>query len=178
MDHEDEDCEIRARLATNDSSALDMIWTVYANDLLGYLVSILCVRQDAEDALQDVFITVVKNRLAVSKALNLKAYLFRLSRNVAYNRIKKSKRRQEREFESLEWLVPEVESEWREGQTHRLQRELAALPEKQRSVIVLKFFRNKTFREIADVMDISENTAASRFRYGMAKLKDSMKEVL
>ncbi len=76
-----------------------MIWNQYSSDLLGYLVSILCSRHDAEDALQDVFVTIVKKRASVAKARLLKPYLFRLSRNVALNRIKRNKR-------VRDWLVP------------------------------------------------------------------------
>lgn len=55
MDNETANHEIRARLAANDPSALDMIWNHYVTDLLGYLVSLMCSRHDAEDVLQDVF---------------------------------------------------------------------------------------------------------------------------
>lgn len=171
------DNEIRARLAVDDSSALDMIWNSYASDLLGYLVGMLCSRHDAEDALQEVFITVARKRDAVRKAGKLKAYLFRLSRNVALNRIKKSKRRLERERKASEWLLAEEpDGDQAKSRTEELQSVLEDLPEKQRSVIVLKFFRQKTLREIAEILGISENTAGSRYRYGIAKLRQCMQE--
>lgn len=170
------DNEIRARLAADDATALDMIWTAYASDMLGYLVGMLCSRHDAEDALQEVFVTVARKRSTVAGARHLKSYLFRLARNVALNRIKKSRRRREREEKATEWLILDSGSEQGDERTRELERALAALPEKQRSVTVLKFYRNKTFREIAEMLDISENTAASRYRYAMAKLKDYMQE--
>jgi len=170
------DNEIRARLAADDATALDMIWTAYASDMLGYLVGMLCSRHDAEDALQEVFVTVSRKRSTVARARHLKSYLFRLARNVALNRIKKSRRRREREEKATEWLILDSGSEQGDERTRELERALAALPEKQRSVTVLKFYRNKTFREIAEMLDISENTAASRYRYAMAKLKDYMQE--
>ena len=153
-----------------------MIWTAYASDMLGYLVGMLCSRHDAEDALQEVFVTVARKRSTVAGARHLKSYLFRLARNVALNRIKKSRRRREREEKATEWLILDSGSEQGDERTRELERALAALPEKQRSVTVLKFYRNKTFREIAEMLDISENTAASRYRYAMAKLKDYMQE--
>lgn len=170
------DNEIRTRLAADDSSALDMIWTAYATNLLGYLVSMLCSRHDAEDALQEVFVTIAQKRSHVAGSRHLKAYLFRLARNIAFNRIKMSQRRREREADSVEWLIPEGGSEQRDERTGRLETALATLPENQRSVVVLKFFRDKTFREIGEMMGISENTAASRYRSAMARLKDLMQE--
>lgn len=176
MDSEKVGNEIRARLAANDLSALDMIWDHYAADLLGYLVSILCSRQDAEDTLQDVFVTIVRKRLSVVNARLLKPYLFRLSRNVALNRIKRNRRIRERDHEASHWLVLNGEGERRDERIQQVEAALARLPEKQRSVVVLKFYQNKTFRDIGDMLGISENTAGSRYRYGMAKIRDLVQE--
>jgi len=51
---------------------------------------------------------------------------------------------------------------------------LAQLPEEQREIIVLKFFKELTFKEIASACGLSINTAAGRYRYGMAKLRSLM----
>ena len=176
MERETIDNEIRARLTTNDLSVLDMIWDHYAADLLGYLVSILCSRQDAEDTLQDVFVTIAKKRGSVASARLLKPYLFRLSRNVALNRIKKNRRMRERDYEASHWLVLDGEGEGPDERIDQVEAALARLPENQRSVVILKFYQNKTFRDIGDMLGISGNTAASRYRYGMDKIRDFVQE--
>jgi len=53
---------------------------------------------------------------------------------------------------------------------------LAQLPPAQREVIVLKVYRDKTFQQIATTLDLSLNTVASRYRYGMEKLRALLKE--
>jgi len=55
-------------------------------------------------------------------------------------------------------------------------RALAVLPRAQREVIVLKIWHQYTFEEIGDLLEISPNTAAGRYRYGLQKLKLSLKE--
>ena len=176
MDRETADGEIRERLAADDASALGMIWDLYSSDLLGYLVSILCSRHDAEDVLQELFGTIARKRAAVARVRLLKPYLFRSARNAALNYIKRSKRMRERTREISEWLVLDGKAEARDEQTGQVEAALASLPEKQRSVIVLKFYRNKTFREIGEMLIISENTAGSRYRYGMNKLRGLLEE--
>ena len=52
---------------------------------------------------------------------------------------------------------------------------LAQLPELQREVIVLKIWHEHTFEEIGSLLEISPNTAAGRYRYGMKKLKACLK---
>jgi RNA polymerase sigma-70 factor (ECF subfamily) len=174
---EREDNEIRARLAANDSSALDMIWDLYASDLLGYLVSIHCSRHDAEDTLQDVFVTIAKKRTSVARARKLKPYLFRLSRNAALNRMKRNKRIGLQEREAWEGLMLSGKGESLTDREQQVGAALAILPEKQRAILVLKFYRDKTLREIGDLLGISANTAGSRYRYGMAKLRDLLREI-
>jgi RNA polymerase sigma-70 factor (ECF subfamily) len=56
-----------------------------------------------------------------------------------------------------------------------LRQSLIALPEDQRQVVVLHVWGELTFSEIADVLNVSPNTAASRYRYALAKLRDSMR---
>ena len=174
MDAETIANEIRSRLAAGDPSALEMIWSEYASDLLGYLAAIHCSRSDAEDTLQEVFVTIARKRTSVAGARQLKPYLFQLARNVALNRLKQNKRIRDRAECMSDWLVPVEAAPPDEHQIQKLVAELAELPEKQRSVLVLKFYRDKTLREIGTLLGISENTAASCFRYGIEKLRRVM----
>jgi RNA polymerase sigma-70 factor (ECF subfamily) len=174
LDPEAVDNEIRSRLAANDPAALEMIWSEYASDLLGYLAALHCSRIDAEDTLQEVFVTIAKKRISVAGARLLKPYLFQLARNVALNLIKRNKRIRDRAECMSDWLVPVEPILPDEHRIPKLAAALAELPEKQRSVLVLKFYRDKTFREIGALLGISENTAASCFRYGIEKLRRVM----
>lgn len=54
---------------------------------------------------------------------------------------------------------------------------MAALPPEQREVVFLKVWTGLTFAEIADVLATSANTAASRYRYGIEKLRRDLKDV-
>ena len=62
------------------------------------------------------------------------------------------------------------------GPAARLERALAALPADRREVIALKIDAGLTFREIAAVLGVSPNTAASRYRYALAELRDALGE--
>ncbi len=176
MDPEAVANEIRSRLAANDPAALEMIWSEYASDLLGYLAGLHCSRNDAEDSLQEVFVTIVRKRTSVAKARLMKPYLFKLARNVALNRLKRIKRIRDRIECMSDWLVEVGPALADEHRIQKLVAGLAELPEKQRSVLVLKFYQDKTLREIGELLGISENTAASCLRYGIEKLRRVMVE--
>jgi RNA polymerase sigma-70 factor, ECF subfamily len=168
--------QIKASFAADDSSALDLIWNEYASDLLGYLVTIHGSRHEAEDTLQDVFVTIATKRAHVAAARNFKAYLFRLARNAALNRIKRDGRRREKLHQAADWFEIVASDAGGDDRSGVLAAALAELPEKQRTVVVLKFFRDKTLSEIGAMLRISGNTAASRLRYGMEKLKCLLRE--
>ncbi len=176
MDPEAVADDIRSRLAANDPAALEMIWSEYASDLLGYLAGLQCSRSEAEDTLQEVFVTIARKRMSVAKARLLKPYLFKLARNVALNRLKRNRRIRDGVECMSDWLLPVDPTPPEEDRIQKLVAGLAGLPEKQRSVLVLKFYRAKTLREIGALLGISENTAASCFRYGIDKLRRVMTE--
>ena len=52
---------------------------------------------------------------------------------------------------------------------------LAELPAEQRAVVHLKLWENLTFEQIADTLEIPPNTAASRYRYGLDKLRERLR---
>ncbi len=52
---------------------------------------------------------------------------------------------------------------------------LAGLPREQREIIVLKIWHEYTFEEIGQLLDLSPNTAAGRYRYGLQKLRNCLK---
>jgi RNA polymerase sigma-70 factor (ECF subfamily) len=97
-----------------------------------------------------------------------KPYLFRAVRNAALNHI----RGQSREVELGDagvWL------ESPDGSVETglaLQSALKTLPGEQREVVVLKIWGELTFEESAAIIGISPNTAASRYRYGLEKLRE------
>ena len=54
---------------------------------------------------------------------------------------------------------------------------LGELPEEQRAVLHLKLWEGLTFEKIADALEIPPNTAASRYRYGIDKLRDRLRPI-
>ncbi len=134
--------------------------------LLAYASALLRDPSAAEDVLQQVFLNVLRGRADIAGPPV--AYLFRAVRNTALNHI----RGQAREVELVDgglWLEsPDGSKET----AMVLQSALCTLPDEQREVLVLRIWGQLTFEEAATVIGVSPNTAASRYRYGLAKLKE------
>jgi len=160
-----------AALARNDPAAVEMMWERYADDLFAYLLVVLCSRHDAEDVLQTVFVRIVQKRHRLAKARRLDAYVYRIARNEAYSFIGRRKRERKVETVNESWLIVPEDSRETNELAEQMQAALVRLPEQQREVIVMKIYRQKTFLEISRLLGLSQNTVASRYRYGMEKLR-------
>ena len=162
---------LRAALARDDPAAVELIWDRYANDLLAYLQAVLCSKHDAEDVLQTVFVRIVQKRHRLAKARHLDAYVFQITRNEAFRLIGSRKKDRTLEAVNESWLIVPEEKLEPNDLAEQLQAALIRLPQRQREVIVMKIYRQKTFLEISRLLGLSQNTVASRYRYGMEKLR-------
>ena len=130
---------------------------------------------DAEDAVQDTLVSLHQRRQQEDFSIsNLSAYLFRSLSNrcVSY----------QRENNRLH-LVPldnqtdpaDTESENFEQEYQRICQLLAEIPDEQAEVIRLRYYGDKTFKEIAQILDEPITTVKSRFVYGLEKIKRGMR---
>jgi len=162
---------LRAALARNDPAAVELMWDRYAGDLFAYLQVVLCSRHDAEDVLQTVFVRIVRKRHRLANARRLDAYVYRIARNEAFRLIGRRKKNRTIDAANESWLIVRQEKPEPNDLAEQLQAALARLPQPQREVIVMKIYGHKTFLEISGLLELSQNTVASRYRYGMEKLR-------
>jgi RNA polymerase sigma factor (sigma-70 family) len=174
LDKTTRDKAIQTAVASGDPVALEWLWDDYAGDLFAFLCSFLGCRTDAEDCLQQVFTKLVQKSNRLCQARNLKAYLFQMARNEARTLLRRRPRRARQNLDT-DWLVVKNSQN-----TFDLRDQMAwalnTLPEKQRTVLVLKLYRERTFLEISRMLGLSQNTVASQYRYGLAKLRNLLKE--
>ena len=151
---------------------LEALYDEYAPALFRYALALLSSADDAEDAVQEVFIRVARECKRIGKIGNIKAYLFTATRNAAYSILRGRQRRNEVTDDEL----PELATESADDTFMAIRECLARLPVEQREVIVLKVFDGMTFEEIARTVGESPNTIASRYRYGIEKLRRALEE--
>jgi len=120
---------------------------------------------EAEDVLQETFVALLQRP---EPPVTPDHYCVRSYRNRARNYRRSLWRRLTRELESRRWFEQEGGESPEERAAMRC---LARLPVEQREVIVLKIWHHYTFEEIGELLDLSPNTAAGRYRYGLQKIK-------
>jgi RNA polymerase sigma-70 factor (ECF subfamily) len=133
-------------------------------------------RADAEDALQNGFLKFWQTRATARDEL---AYLYACVRSAAMD-IGRSRRRRG----AHEANVPPAEESAFVSSIERIEREaviesaLNQLPGDQREVIVMKIWGGLTFAQIGEALNVSLNTAASRYRYALARLQTDLTQEL
>jgi RNA polymerase sigma-70 factor (ECF subfamily) len=127
---------------------------------------------DAEDAVQDVFVELVRRRAQLAGVRDLDAYVFVMLRHAVERRMERQ-RTEERHLRRMTLVGNESQ---RAGARDDLEAALKALPAEQREVIALKIDGGLTFAQIGLVLNVSLNTAASRYRYALEKLRRDLQE--
>jgi RNA polymerase sigma-70 factor (ECF subfamily) len=141
-------------------------------------VNLTSSRSDAEELLSELFFGIVKKRLWVAQADNVRVYLFAMARNLAHEMHRKRRRRQEHHEAYTDYLelCDDPSGPWSQTEARHLQESFSVLSPEQREVVILRIYDDLTFAETAWVLRISQNTVASRYRYALAKLREQLKE--
>jgi RNA polymerase sigma-70 factor (ECF subfamily) len=147
----------------------EALYRAKASELVLYGRALGLSHSEAEDVLQETFIALTQRS---EPPLQPEHYCVRSYRNRALNYRRGLWRRLAREFESHRWFE---HSNSETGAEQQAMQALARLPQDQREVIVLKIWHEYTFEEIGALLEISPNTAAGRYRYGLQKLRLCLK---
>lgn len=155
----------------NDQSCgwCEALYRAKAAELILYGRALGLSHGEAEDVLQATFLALLRRPEVPENPAN---YCVRSFRHQALNYRRSLWRRLARELESARWFE---RSPTESPEERHAMRCLAELPPEQREVIVLKIWHEYTFEQIGELLDISPNTAAGRYRYGLQKLKASLK---
>jgi len=147
-----------------DRDDVRRLYEQHGRGLLAYACSFTPSFATAEDVLHQVFERLLRGDIEIHG--EPAPYLYRAVRNASLNQIRNRTREVDLEdgwFDS----PPGMELTGLE-----LQSALHELPEEQREVILLHVWAQMSFDETGDALGISPNTAASRYRYGLAKLRE------
>lgn len=140
-----------------------------AAELILYGRALGLTHGEAEDVLQETFVALLSLPDWPDQPDH---YCVRAYRNRVLNFRRRLWNRVRHELESRRWFERgSSESPWERA----AMRCLASLPVDQREVIVLKIWHQHTFEEIGELLAVSPNTAAGRYRYGLEKLRTCLK---
>lgn len=165
-----------------DETAFEMIFKEYYQALCRYANSFLSDRDEAEEIVQNSFLSIWEKRSSITITTSLKAYLYQTIRNRCLNVIKHEKiKKQHVEHETVmrvnhhtatsdTVLVNELEQ--------KIYVAMQALPEQCRLVFKLSRFEELKYQEIADQLDISIKTVENQIGKALRIMREQLRDYL
>lgn len=167
------DMELVGRLRAGDADALRVVYERYRKDVLAAAATMLCGSDAAGDVLHDVFVSLARSAAALPADVKLRPYLVAAGANRCRDLLRAAKRADagQRQHEPPRPASDPVHLVASDEQSRLLWQAVADLPDVQRAVVTLHIHGGLTFREIARIEAIPENTAQPRYRYAIEKLR-------
>lgn len=176
------------KIKAKDADALKKLYNLYHRLLFGMILSIVKKREEAEDVLQEVFVTIwEKAHTFNEKRGNVYSWLVTVTRNKAIDRIR-SKGYKTQKKASVSIDEPDftlegdkfdpLETTIYSNRAELVKNALDEIPENQREVLKIAYYRGMTQSEISEHLEIPLGTVKTRTRQGMIKLKNILESFI
>ena len=157
---------------------LEHLYDAHAQALFAFLLNFTRNEADTRDLLQELFIKLARQPDLLQGVWEERAFLIRLAHNLAIDALRRRATRlknyDQLAADTAAFFAPSADPDERAFR-EMLAQAIGELPADQRAVLHLKLWEGLTFEQIAEALDISPNTAASRYRYGLDKLRDRLR---
>jgi RNA polymerase sigma-70 factor (ECF subfamily) len=190
----DQDRELIERFLSGQDEAFEELVVAYQTMIFNLSFRFMGDAQEAEDLSQEVFLKIFKSLKQFRGASTLKTWIYRITTNMALNKLKFYKRRRRDKQVSIdksmgESMPPMSESlpdnrpgpERRTLSTQiqrRLQEALDSINDDQKAVVILRDIEGLSYEEIAEALEINIGTVKSRLARGRTNIQDMMKDLL
>lgn len=168
------------RFKTGDKTAFELIFHEYYKPLVIYVTTILKSRDEAEDIVQQVFVTVWEKKEQLEIHTSLKAFLYRAVYNAAMNKLK--------QYAVREHYAGEIRSNAGFAQTddrlqqkelqHKLDEAINDLPEQCARIFKMSRYDQLKYQQIADALDLSVKTVENQMGRALKLLREKLKDYL
>jgi len=157
---------------------LERLYDDHAQALFAFLLNLTRSEADTRDLLQELFIKLAQRPQLLDGIREPRAFLLRLTHNLAIDAMRRrgtrEKTHEQVAADTASVFAPIADPD-ELAFRNALSKAIGELPADQRAVVHLKLWEGLTFETIAGLLDISPNTAASRYRYGLDKLRERLR---
>lgn len=170
------------KIKVKDPEALKELYGLYHRLLFGMILSIVKKKVEAEDVLQEVFVTIWEKAHTFNESRgNVYSWIVTVTRNKAIDRIRsKGYKTQKKASVSIEEpavslkgdMIDPLNTTIYADRAELVKKALNEIPENQREVLQIAYYRGMTQSEISDHLDIPLGTVKTRTRQGMIKLRN------
>jgi RNA polymerase sigma-70 factor (ECF subfamily) len=184
------DAEIMLAVAAGDEAGYNYLVTKYHRQIIHFLFRMVHNEAVAEELAQEVFLRVYRSRESYRAEAKFSTWLYRIATNLAVNHARDTK--YERTAQTLELDAPDAESGsmpevadddpnieqrmLREERMAAIRAQVAALPERQRMAVLMHKYQEMDYRQIGEVLKLSESATKSLLFRAYQTLRERLKE--
>lgn len=178
MGSENKDTELWQAFKRGDRDAFAQLYNLYIEDLLSYGYRVTSDRQLIRDSVQDIFLYLWQTRSNLSDTDSIRFYLYRSLRNKIVRNIEKNKHTtidSAHLFENIIGVLSVeddiITSEQLSEQLLKLKRAIQELPKRQQEIIQLRYYHDFSLEEIAEIMQINNQSVRNLLHRTIAELR-------
>jgi RNA polymerase sigma-70 factor (ECF subfamily) len=184
------DAQIMLQVKAGDDSAVEYLVQKYRRPMVNFMFRMAHNNAAAEDLAQEVFLRVYRSRESYEASAKFTTWLYRIATNLAVNHARDT--RHERPENTVSLDEPDQESGHtldlpdrtpsaeeaivRRERVAAIRQRVQALPERQRIAVVMHKYQQMEYRQIADVLRLSESATKSFLFLAYETLRDQLKE--
>jgi len=174
--------ELVKKLKEGDSFAFEVLFYKYRNKIKGFALKIVPAQIDPEEIVQEVFVRVWLKKEAIDPEKDFQSYLFSIAKNLVLDHLKSAVNRKlyfVGEHFQQDLLVEDgLEASISEESEVKLQKLINEIPERRREIFRLSRFEGLSYKQIAERLNISENTVDSQIRNALAFLRKEFRKIV
>jgi RNA polymerase sigma-70 factor (ECF subfamily) len=186
------DAEVMLRVKAGDQPAFDYLVQKYRRPLVSFMYRMARNAAVAEDLAQEVFLRVYRSRASYEASAKFTTWLYRIATNLAVNHARDTRHERPEVMVSLDepdeatgmtmdLADGEMTAEQAMVRRDRLmgiRRKIEALPERQRLAVVMHKYQQMDYRQIAEVLELSESATKSLLFRAYETLREQLKEFI
>ena len=175
-----DDNHIILSIKENAEKGFRMLMAKYKEPIYWHIRRLVVSHDDAQDATQDTFLRIFRSFSQYSGEGSFKAWIFRIATNEALRLLGKNQEKATLSLDEmpLAALTMKADDYFDYGNTEavKLQKAITALPAKQQLAFNLRYYDEMNYKEIANVMNISESTAKVHYHNAKQRIEQYLKE--
>jgi len=172
--------ELVKKLKDGDSFAFEVLFYKYRNKVMGFARKMVPAQIDPEEIVQEVFVRVWLKKDAIDPEKDFQSYLFSIAKHLVLDHLKSAVNRKlyfVGEHFQQDLLEEEgLEASMTEETEAKLQKLINEIPERRREIFRLSRFEGLSYKQIAERLNISENTVDSQIRNALAFLRKEFRK--
>ncbi len=186
------DAEIMLRVKAGDPSAFDFLVQKYRRPLVSFMYRMARNTAAAEDLAQEVFLRVYRSRQTYEASAKFTTWLYRIATNLAVNHARDTRKERPEVTVSLDepdeetgttmdvadGTITAEEALVRRERTLAIRSKVEALPERQRMAVIMHKYQQMDYKQISEVLKLSESATKSLLFRAYETLRDQLKEFL